>query len=164
MPTDGSFLMDPTISRGEKLADTAGQVKSKISELGRTAADKIGFRLTMSSIPRNLWSSVIPQHTIRLQAAANNRECDNPRCPSGSAYSIPNANPMITSTIRNDHTPQTALLRIWTQFMRPAWPPSSLPARSWPERSLSRCGPGANGHTLSWPIAHHPCDPASARQ
>src|SRR5947207_306262 len=41
MPTDGSFLMDPTISRGEKLADTAGQVKSKISELGRTAADKI---------------------------------------------------------------------------------------------------------------------------
>src|SRR5947199_5692247 len=41
MPTDGSFLMDPATTIGEKFADTAGQMKSKISGLGRTAADKI---------------------------------------------------------------------------------------------------------------------------
>jgi len=41
MPIDNSSLMDQATTAGEKFADTADRMKSKMSELGRTAAERI---------------------------------------------------------------------------------------------------------------------------
>src|SRR6266516_3448719 len=40
--------------------------------------------------------------TSRLHSAANNRECESPRCPSKSPYSIPNAKPTTSASGRMD--------------------------------------------------------------
>src|SRR6266516_7918154 len=40
--------------------------------------------------------------TSRLHSAANSRECESPRCPSKSPYSIPNAKPTTSASGRMD--------------------------------------------------------------
>src|SRR2546425_2577642 len=61
-------------------------------------------RLTSDHQCRENFMSLLYSHdtTSRLHTAANNKECENPRCPSKSPYSIPSAKPTTSASGRMD--------------------------------------------------------------